>query len=151
MLAKGTVLKNTNKIGDITAAKILVECLNNDIEVFLPFGDGYKVDQIWIYKKSVYRVQIKTSRKIKDKDGIVFNCYSVSNGVKKKYTEDSIDLFATYWDGQIYLVPVKDCPLEVKLWFNTKSQEIDKIRLAKDYTFSKYFGVDNQRGAGSAC
>ena len=140
-IGKGGSLKNTSKLGDTTAAKILSKCIENNIKVFLPFGDGYKIDQIWLYKNIIYRVQIKTSRKIQGKDGIVFNGYSVSNGIKHRYTEEDIDLFATYWDNQVYIVPVQNSSLDIKLWFTTKSNEKDKMKFAKDYSFDIFLDV----------
>lgn len=84
-------------------------------------------------------MQVKTSRWIDDEhSGIIFNCYSVNNGKKHKYTKDEIDVFATIFEGQLYVVPVVECSNEKKLRFFSTQASQPNINWANDYTFEEF-------------
>ena len=91
------------------------------------------------------KVQVKTSSLKKgseNNEAISFSCRSShvnSSGVKNiKYTKEEIDYFATFWDGQCYLIPVSECSTEKTLRFvPPKSGQIKGIVFASDYTIQK--------------
>ena len=67
-------------------------------------------------------------------NNFIFNCYSVANGKKHKYTKQDIDYFATIWNDKVYLIPVEECSLEKTLWLETpKELSTARLALAKDY------------------
>ena len=125
---------DTNKKGVLTELQVMESAIKSGYIVSIPYGDCARYDQIWDLQGKMLRVQIKTARwKDNRKTAIVFNCYSVSNGEKHKYSAKDVDCFATFWEGSCYLVPSKDCATEKTLWVEPPSVNCDRICLAKDY------------------
>ena len=82
-------------------------------------------------------MQVKTSRpKNEQETAIIFNCYSVVNGKKHKYSKEEIDFFATYWNGQCYLVPVEECSTEKTLWFELGCKN-PRCAMAQEYLLAE--------------
>ena len=129
---------NTNQQGQITELQILQYIIKKGYSVSLPFGDKERYDQVWDIDGKLFRVQIKTSRYINEnREGITFNCYSVCNGHKHRYSKQDIDLFATIWEDELYIVPVEECSLEKVLRFASQQPNQPNINWAKDYLFSE--------------
>lgn len=123
-------MKNTVEKGKITEASILLWCIKNNIVVSIPYGNTDKYDQVWDVDGFLYRVQIKTCRKADDLgEVIVFDCYSVSNKKKQFYSKKDIDFFATYYNGEVYLIPVDECHSEKKLRI---SDSLNRSKYAKN-------------------
>ena len=102
--------------------------------VSIPYGDCDRYDQIWDKDNKLLRIQVKTARWKDDRHtAIIFNCYSVSNGKKHKYSTEEIDYFATFWDNQCYLIPVAECSTEKTLWFELSPNNYSNSCMAKDY------------------
>lgn len=129
---------DTNQVGKITELETLSYVIKQGYSVSLPFGDKDRYDQIWDINGKLFRVQVKTSRWADDEHtGILFACYSITNGVRHKYSKQEIDLFATIWDNQLYVVPVEECSSEKKLRFSSKQPNQPSINWAKNYTFEE--------------
>lgn len=127
-------IMDTNTQGKLTEIAVLKRAIEFGYSVSIPFGDKDKYDQIWDKKGILIRVQVKTARfKNETKDAILFNCFSVSNRVKHKYTKKDIDYFATYWNGEVYLIPVEECSNEKTLWFTRPKNNCPNITLAEKY------------------
>lgn len=125
---------NINQKGNFTELQVMAAAIKNNCAVSIPYGDCDKYDQIWDINGKLLKVQVKTSRsKNEIKTGITFNCYSVSNGKKHKYSKKDIDYFATYWDNQCYLIPVEECSTEKTLWFKLSPHNYSKCAMANDY------------------
>ena len=148
MLAKGTVCSNkliksyynmnTNQVGKMTEVNVLSYLVNRGYSISLPFGDKDRYDQIWDINNKLYKVQIKTSRWIDEEhSGIVFSCYTVCNGKRHFYQSDEVDLFATYFDNKLYVIPIDECSTEKKLRFSSKQPNQPSINWAKDYEFEE--------------
>lgn len=104
----------------------------------MPFGDKDRYDQVWDINKKLYKVQVKTSRWMDEEhSGIVFSCYTVCNKKKHFYQPDEIDLFATYFNNKLYVVPIDECSNEKKLRFFAKQPYQPSINWAKDYEFEE--------------
>lgn len=128
---------DVNQIGRISEVGVLSQVMNLGYAVSIPFGDKEKYDQIWDVEGKLIRVQVKTARWKDDSHrAILFNCYSVTNGKKHKYSVSEIDYFATYWDGQCYVVPVEECSSEKVLWFDKPSNGC-KVSMAEDYKLER--------------
>ena len=124
---------NVNTKGKITELEILTLITKLGYSVSIPFGDKDKYDQIWDINGKLLKVQIKTCRwKNDEHTGIIFNCYSVCNGKKHKYSKNEIDYFATIWENKCYLIPVEECSSEKTLWFSLKINN-PLCCLAKNY------------------
>lgn len=112
----------------------MLSAIQKGYTVSVPYGDCDRYDQLWDDKNQIFKVQVKTARwKDERKMGIIFNCYSVSNGKKHQYTKNEIDYFATYWDGKCYLIPVEECSSEKTLWFSLSPHNYSNSCMAKDY------------------
>ena len=83
-----------------------------------PFCQDSKYDLIVDVNNKLYRLQVKTSRLLNE-DTIVFNCRSTTKNSQtnksRYYQENEIDYFATYWNGEVFLVPVNECSSEKRL------------------------------------
>ena len=128
---------DTNHLGKITELDVLSFVIKQGYSVSIPFGDKDRYDQIWDIDGKLLRVQVKTSRLKKEKNpeivSICFNCKSSINGKTRKYSENEIDYFATYWNGRVYLVPVTECSAEKTLRFVSSQSYQPNICWAKDY------------------
>lgn len=124
---------NVNQKGNLTELKVMTAAVEMGCTVCVPYGDCDRYDQIWDINGKLLRVQVKTSRpKNEQETGIMFNCYSVVNGKKHKYSKKDIDYFATYWNGECYLVPVEECSTEKTLWFKLSCNN-PRCARAQDY------------------
>lgn len=125
---------NVNQKGNLTELQVMTAAIKAGYTVSVPYGDCDRYDQIWDKDNKLYRVQVKTARwKDERQTAIIFNCYSVSNGKKHKYSQEDIDYFATFWDNQCYLIPVAECSTEKTLWFKLSPNNYSNSCLAKDY------------------
>ena len=149
MLAKKTVCfndliiqrkynMNTNKKGTITELQVMLAAVQFGCIVSIPYGNNDKYDQLWDINGNFLRVQVKTAREKKASGiGFIFNCYSVSNGERSKYSKENIDYFATYWNNCCYLIPVEECSTEKTLWIELSSNNFSNVCLAQNYTLEK--------------
>lgn len=133
---------NPNQKGCATEALVLSYVLQMGFSVSIPFGDKNRYDQIWDINGKLLKIQIKTARlNEKEKNpknvSIRFNCRSVVNGKVKKYSKNEIDFFATYWNDEVYLIPVEECSLEKVLRFSSSAPNQPAICWAKDYTIEE--------------
>lgn len=125
---------NVNQKGNITELQVMTVAIQNGCTVSIPYGDCDKYDQVWDIKGKLLRIQVKTSRYKNEKEkAIIFNCYSVSNGKKCKYSKKDIDYFATFWQNKCYLIPVEECSTEKTLWFEKPECNESVCSIAQDY------------------
>lgn len=128
---------DVNQKGNLTELQVMAAAIKAGCIISIPYGDCSRYDQIWDINGQLIRVQIKTARpKNREETGIIFNCYSVSNKNKHKYSKKDIDYFATYWNEQCYLIPVEECSTEKTLWFML-SQDNPRCAMAQDYLLEK--------------
>ena len=133
-------MDNPNNKGKVTESLVLSYILNLGHSVSIPFGDKDRYDQIWDINGKLLRIQVKTARlNEKEKNptqnvSIRFSCKSTINGKRHKYNSTEIDYFATYWDNQVYLIPVAECSFEKVLRFTSSQPNQSSICWAKDYT-----------------
>lgn len=123
---------NTNLKGKVIELELLTNVTKLGYSVSIPFGDKDRYDQIWDVNGKLLKIQVKACRWKDDaRTGIIFNCYSVSNGKKHKYTNQDIDYFATVWNGKCYMVNVNECSQEKTLWLVPKN--FSNCCYAEDY------------------
>jgi PD-(D/E)XK endonuclease len=126
-------MRDTNRIGDITEAKVLAALMSAGYTVSVPFGIA-KYDLIMDTGTELIRVQCKTGRL--RKGVVMFNVYSVRRGGGKITYQGEADLYGVYCPdtSRVYLVPVDDA-------MNTISLRVDPpkhpggppIRYAAEY------------------
>lgn len=130
---------DTKQKGNITQLEVLTYITKLGYQVSIPYGDRERYDQIWDINGKLLKIQVKTSHLIDEqKNGIKFSCRSSTKvqGKNKhtRYTSDEIDYFATFWEGQCYLVPINETSTEKTLRFKPpKNGQIKGISFAKDY------------------
>lgn len=128
---------NVNLKGNLTELQVMLEAMKQGCAVSIPYGDCDRYDQIWDINGKLLKVQVKTSRpKNEQETAIIFNCYSVVNGKKHKYSKEDIDFFATYWNGQCYLIPVEECSTEKTLWFELGYKN-PRCAMAQEYLLTE--------------
>lgn len=132
---------DTKKKGNLTEMQCMSAFMAQGCGVSIPFGDNAKYDFVADVDGQLLKIQVKTAS-LKDENAIKFSCRSTHvncSGVKNiRYSENEIDYFATYWNGQCYLVPISECSAEKILRFvPPKSGQIKGITFACDYTLEK--------------
>lgn len=133
---------DTNLKGKITELEVMSYIIKKGFSVSIPYGDKDRYDQIWDINGKLLRIQVKTSHLSLKNSGkaIEFKCQGTSNGKTTLYSKNDIDYFATYWDGQVYVVPVGECSSKKVLRFESASNQ-STINWAKNYTFEEVFKV----------
>ena len=108
----------TQQKGITTEIFVAARLLELGYNVSQPFCQDSKYDLIVDVNNKLYRLQVKTARLINN-DTIVFNCRSTTKNSQtnksRYYQADEIDCFATYWNNEVFLVPVQECSSEKRL------------------------------------
>ena len=131
---------NSKQKGKLTEMQCLTAFIEQGCSVSIPYGDDSRYDFIADIDGQLLKIQVKTSSSKKGtSDAIIFSCRSTHvncSGVKNiRYNKDEIDYFATYWEGQCYIVPVEECSVVKTLRFAPpKNGQIKGITFARDYT-----------------
>lgn len=124
--------------GVITELEVATYLLQRGYIVSQPLVQDSKYDLIVDVNKKLIRLQVKTSRKHPKNQGqsIIFNCRSTTNNVReckqRYYSIEDVDYFATYWNEQVFLIPVNECSSEKTLWLEKPKNSA--CTYAYDYT-----------------
>lgn len=108
-------------------------------DISIPFGNSQKYDLIMDWNNCLYKVQVKHSSS--HDNGAYFSfmtrwqSHNTSGYKKNSYTKEDIDFFATFFNGNVYLVPIEQCSgAEKNLRIvPPKNGQIKGINFAKDY------------------
>lgn len=118
--------------------------------VSTPYGDNGRYDLIVDVNGHLLRVQVKTASLKEDGNGIKFSGKSARINTKesyvKRYTKDEIDYFATFWNNQVYVIPVEEVSSEKTLrFYSTQNNQDYLISFLEDYTIQKQWSkyLDN--------
>ena len=101
-----------------------------------------------LVKGKILKIQVKTGMVDTEKTGITIRLCSTthnSNGyTRRNYSENDVDYFMTYYDGECYLIPFSECGVkEKKLRFiPPKNGQIKGISFAKDYLAEKILELE---------
>ena len=105
----------TQQKGITTEIFVAAYLLGLGYNVSQPFCQDSKYDLILDTGKHLLKLQVKTAR-LNSENSIVFNCRSTTKNSQtnksRYYQENEIDYFATYWNNQVYLVPIQECSAE---------------------------------------
>ena len=111
--------------------------------ISIPFGNADKYDLIIDVNDKLYKVQIKHSTiyydDLQKPAYIKFRCtwqtHNTQGYLKQQYNANEINFFATFYDGECYLVPQHECSNEKALRIQPpKNGQIKGISFLKDYT-----------------
>ena len=108
----------TQQKGITTEMYVAAYLLSLGYNVSQPMCQDSKYDLIVDVNDKLLRLQVKTAR-LSDNNSIIFNCRSTTKNSRtnksRAYSKNEIDFFATYWNHQVYLVPVGQCSSEKRL------------------------------------
>ena len=129
---------NSKEIGNLTELQCITGLYALGCDVSIPFGNSQKYDLIIDYKNKLYKVQVKHAN---DHNGEYFTIktrwqgHNASGYTQTKYTKDDTDFFATYYNGEVYLIPIEQCGGAEKTIriVPPKSGQVKGINFAKDY------------------
>ena len=128
--------------GNLTELQCLTAFMAEGYGVSIPYGDNAKYDFIADVDGKLLKIQVKTSSQKDGGGAINFSCRSTHVNCKgvtnERYSANDIDFFATYWNNQCYLVPIKECSTEKTLRFIPPiSGQLKGISFAVDYELAK--------------
>lgn len=129
-------MENSKRRGSITELLVIAKLLEYG-EVSIPYGNNARYDCILDLQSKLVRIQIKTAKVIDDnRFRIPFaNTKTTSHeSVRKVYTPDSVDYIATYYCGNVYLVPTGKYKNLFTLCFDYPKNGIKStINIEKEY------------------
>jgi hypothetical protein len=115
----------TQQKGITTEMYVAAYLLSLGYNVSQPLCQDSKYDLIVDVDNKLLQLQVKTAR-LADINSITFNCRSTTKNSSihksRSYSVDEIDYFATYWNHQVYLVPVGQCSSEKRLHLEKPKQ-----------------------------
>ena len=128
--------------GNLTELQCITAFYKLGYQVSIPYGENSRYDFIADIEGKLIKIQVKTSRLVKENEAFKFACRSTNvnaNGnTYHRYTKEQIDYFCTFWENQCYLVPVEECSIEKTLRFcYPKNGQKKGISLATDYELEK--------------
>lgn len=106
--------------------------------VSVPLGEDCKYDLIVDFNGNLTRIQVKACTE--EENGITFSVSSSSlksggKSIRRIYTKEDIDYFATVYKEEVYMVPVELCGKSQKKLlfdetkrFNTKNSTLEKYK-----------------------
>lgn len=136
-------MENTKKLGNLTELQCMTYLYGLGYSISIPFGNADKYDLILDIDNKLYKIQIKHSSEYVDSNGeieyIKFNCTWQSHNItgynRNKYQKNEVDFFATFYNGQCYLVPVSECSMQKILRIKPpKNNQRKGINFLEDYT-----------------
>ena len=132
----------SKQTGLITELQCMTYLYQLGYQVSVPYGENQRYDLIADINGKLIRLQCKSSSLSDDETYITFRCVSTrtnsNEAIRRKYTPDEIDYFATFYNNQCYLVPVTECSTTKNLRFvPPKNGQTKGISFATDYTAEK--------------
>lgn len=131
-------MRNTKEIGNLTELQCITGLYELGCDVSIPFGNSQKYDLIIDYNNKLYKIQVKHAAE-HDSDSFSFKTrwqgHNSKGYTQRSYTKQDIDFFATYFNGNIYLVPIEECSGAKKVirFSPPKNGHIKRINFAEDY------------------
>lgn len=135
-------MMNSKEIGNLTELQCITNLYALGCNISLPFGNSQKYDLILEYKNKLYKVQVKHANETLENGKIAYftfktrwQSHNQSGYAWTPYTEEDIDLFATYCNGEVFLIPISECSASMKTirFIPPKNGQIKGISFAKDY------------------
>ena len=133
---------NTKKLGNLTELQCVTKLFELGCSISLPFGDSDKYDAIIDVNNTLYKTQIKHCSPFYGDDGelegIAFKTHWQGHNSKgwktHKYQSNEVDLFATFYEGECYLVPQSECSNYKRLRVKPpKNGQLKGISFLRDY------------------
>lgn len=137
------MIEETQRKGTITELHCILDLTEIGIRTLTPNDEASKYDVVADINGKFIRIQCKTSRWASDtvtpKTAFYISTYCMSVNTKKitkyKYSQDDIDYFYTYFEGQGYLVSITEANGQTFRWRYEYPDSGQKsgIHIAKNY------------------
>lgn len=115
-------MENTKKIGNLTELQCATRLYELGCAVSLPFGNSEKYDLIMDWNNILYKIQIKHAQVLSENGqvyAIKFKTRWIGHNntgyTAHRYTSEDVNYFATFYNGECYLVPQSECSNEKTL------------------------------------
>lgn len=137
-----TNVSDTLLKGRITELKCELWFLEHGYLVSIP-DVPYQYDFLVDVNGKILKIQVKTACKESDNSGFKIKVCSIThnnNGyIRRNYSQNSVDYFMTYCEGEYYLIPFSECGVkEKKLRLVLPANgQCKGISFAKDYLAEK--------------
>lgn len=135
---------STKAKGNLTELQCITAFYELGYQVSIPYGENSRYDFIADIEGKLIRVQVKTSSLRKDTEGAIkfatrSTRINATQNISHSYTKNEIDYFATYWEGQCYLVPISETASTEKTlrFLPPKSGQVKGIKFATEYELAK--------------
>lgn len=136
---------DTKAKGNLTELQCITSFVKAGYKVSIPFGEDSRYDFIADDGERLLKIQVKTC-KLRKNHTITFKTESIRGAVQGKprvvpYTKDEIDYFATFFDGECYVVPVEEGNhhgITLHLKDKTKSGQVKYVKFCKDYRLNGF-------------
>lgn len=141
----------TQSIGDVVELQCIAKFIELGYEVSIPYGNGAKYDFVVDVNGKFIRIQCKScshpkSRALNqeyDLSAIQISTQSQTTNTQKTtrhlYSKEQIDYFATYYDSQVYVIPVEECSTSKTLRFFPPQNGNLNYNKAENYEIEKFF------------
>lgn len=146
---KLNIMDITQSKGNVVELQCLAAFMKLGYECSIPYGNGAKYDFVVDYNGELLRIQCKSSIHPLRKDGTrdleAFSFSAVSQTtntvktVRHRYSSSDIDYFATFFQGNVYVVPVDECSTSKTLRFSPPLNGNKTYNKAEDYLITNYF------------
>jgi len=139
----------TQSIGNVNELQCISKFIEMGFQCSIPYGNSAKYDFIAdLGEGELIRVQCKTSTYahsggIRDINAFSFVCASQTTNTKKTtrhpYSYKDIDYFCTFFNNNVYLIPVEECSISKTLRFSPP-------RNGNSYTKAEDYLIENMLG-----
>lgn len=128
---------NPKHRGALTELQVMTYLFELGYQVSIPYGDNARYDFVLDIDNKLYKIQVKSASL--EEDGVYkIDCsrMRVNRGenVRKHYTSEEVDFFATMINNKCYLIPQSEVSDSKRLRFvKPKNGQTKGITFAKDY------------------
>ena len=129
----------TNQKGLITEMQVMLRLVEMGYDVSQPLNADSKYDCILDVNGKLYKIQIKTAHMHPTtQNSIEIKCCSTTTTQNHRkqsgYTSKDIDYFATFWENELYLIPVNECS-------SAKTLHLDKKTVRNNWSYLEDYKV----------
>lgn len=133
---------STKERGNLTELQCITAFYELGYQVSIPYGENSRYDFIADINNNLLRIQVKTSSYTDDsKTAIHFAVRSsrtnATCNIRRTYSKNEIDYFATYFNNQCYLIPVEETSSSYKTLRFSSINNNKSINWAADYELAK--------------
>lgn len=142
----------THVLGNTNELKCILAFMQLGYHCSIPYGNEARYDFIVDLNGKLLRIQCKNSHNPTSRGEIKTDCITFSTvsatintkeTIKKAYTSEEIDYFATSFNDKVYVIPVEECSQGTKtLRFSPPNNGNLNYCHAEDYEISKRFEIN---------